>query len=268
VSPARAFGALFGLLLLTSPALAWDEDDDLLGDEDEEDELPPLSSGDDEPSDDDAPPPPEEELPDPDDASIEDIVREKEPAPKDGLRPLLDIEVGGGMQTFGREIGAAFRPHLGVGYTLPMLAGRIRLGGEVGWTRPSYTGVLDDPRMTDPIPWSVQLHALDVGAPVAFSVWGEGRDVDVEFLAVPKVAWFHAKEAVGTEDDPYGTTRESYFKPGITLGAGIVGPIGRGELAAHLGVTVLDPGGILTGPTGSATPFLTLRYRLALLQRS
>jgi hypothetical protein len=202
-----------------------------------------------------------------DGAAPQVLIRETAPA-SDALHPQLDLEAGLGMLLHSDGLGAAARLQVGAGWTLPALDGRVRLGSELGFSRPTASGSLIDPRAEETVSWRLGVNQLDIGASAALSVVGDHPDLDAELLVMPRLVLVHTRMRADGSSEVLGRARETAIRPGLMVGGGVVGPVGSGEVAMHLGVSILDLDGVVTGSATPAAFFALFRFRHVMTERN
>ena len=207
------------------------------------------------------------EVPDADERDVGEVDLTEAPSPSAHPVPVLDAEVATGLLLYADGLGIAPRVQLGLGVTPTALGSRLRLAAEVGWASPNPSGSVEDPRFSEPVPWSLTMHRLDLGLGAYGSLLGPQADLDVELFAVPRIAMLYTRARTGEDGAVIGHAQETVARGVLCVGAGVSGPVGPGELAAHVGVSLSDQDGVLAGDTGTVAPFLMLRYRHTLLER-
>jgi hypothetical protein len=148
---------------------------------------------------------------------------------------------------------------LAVSRALPLWEGRIRPTLAAAISRTGASGTLEDPRLSAPISYDTRLLAVMLGAGLEVALLAEG--LSPYLLAAPQLNLTVTTTAGESSGAALTPTREGRASAGFTAGAGILSPLGAGELMGGIHYTHLKPGGTLAGEDAARSIAPVLGYR-------
>ncbi|MFT5683699.1 MAG: hypothetical protein ACI8RZ_004631 [Myxococcota bacterium] len=146
-----------------------------------------------------------------------------------------------------------------VSRALPTWDGRIRPLLSAGLTRTSASGELEDPRLPEVLLHETRLLAVMLGAGLEVALLVDGLS---PYLLAEPLLNLSVTTAGGTvAGTTLSETREARASFGFSAGAGILSPLGAGEVLGGIHYTLLAPGGLLAGEDRARSVAPTIGYR-------
>lgn len=144
---------------------------------------------------------------------------------------------------------------------LPTWDGRLRPRLSAGLTRTGASGELEDPRLPDVLRYETALLTVMLGAGLEATLLPEG--LSPYLLAAPMLNLSVTAAGGDVAGTSLSSTREGRVSFGFSAGAGIVSPLGAGEILGGIHYTHLAPGGLLAGEdrARSVAPMIGYRWR-------